>query len=79
MSSSQLTASSVAVPARGLASLEGLRPSSVRFSSVGTSFSQRSLRSFVIKAATAVAPKVFILLECIRIFVMKPILVWIVG
>ncbi|XP_044463018.1 20 kDa chaperonin, chloroplastic-like [Mangifera indica] len=57
MSSVQLTASSIAVPARGLASFEGLRPSSVKLSSVGTTPNQRSFRSFVVKAATVVAPK----------------------
>ncbi|KAJ0090848.1 hypothetical protein Patl1_13644 [Pistacia atlantica] len=57
MSTANLTASSIVVPARGLASFEGLRPSSVKFSSVGTTLCQRSFRSFVVKAATAVAPK----------------------
>ncbi|KAK2645078.1 hypothetical protein Ddye_020273 [Dipteronia dyeriana] len=57
MATSQLTASSVSVPARGFSSFEGLRTSNVKFASVGGGFSQRSFRGLVVKAATAVAPK----------------------
>ena len=58
MATSQLPASSVSVPARGFSSYEGLRTSNVKFASVGGGFSQRSFRGLVVKAATAVAPKV---------------------
>lgn len=57
MATAQLTASSVTAPARGFASFEGLRPSTVKFAYVGSGFSQRSFRGLVVKAATAVAPK----------------------
>lgn len=57
MAAAQLTASSIKVPARNLTSFEGLRPSSVKFASVGGAPSQRSFRRLVVKAATVVAPK----------------------
>ncbi|KAH7574526.1 hypothetical protein ACOSP7_008646 [Xanthoceras sorbifolium] len=57
MATAQLTASSVSVQARGFASFETLRPSTVKFASVGGGLSQRSFRGLVVKAATAVAPK----------------------
>ncbi|KAF2287085.1 hypothetical protein GH714_038065 [Hevea brasiliensis] len=61
MATTQLTASSVSVSARNLASFEGLRPSTVKFASFGTlkagSLAQRSFRGLVVKAATLVAPK----------------------
>ncbi|OMO86354.1 GroES-like protein [Corchorus olitorius] len=61
MATSQLTASSMTVSARNLASFEGLRPSAVKFSSFGTikpgSLSNRSFKSLVVKAANVVAPK----------------------
>lgn len=62
MATAQLTASSVTVSARNLASFEGLRPSTVKFASFGTlrtgALTQRSFRGLVVKAATVVAPKV---------------------
>ncbi|KAJ9183702.1 hypothetical protein P3X46_007518 [Hevea brasiliensis] len=61
MATTQLTASSVSVSARNLASFEGLRPSTVKFASFGTlragALAQRSFRGLVVKAATLVAPK----------------------
>ncbi|KAL9444887.1 hypothetical protein AB3S75_017971 [Citrus x aurantiifolia] len=57
MATAQLTASSIKVPARSLTSFDGLRPSSVKFASVGGAPSQRSFRRLVVKAATVVAPK----------------------
>ncbi|KAG8487590.1 hypothetical protein CXB51_018790 [Gossypium anomalum] len=62
MATSQLTASSMTVSVRNLASFEGLRPSSiVKFSSFGSlkpgSLTQRSFKGLVVKAATVVAPK----------------------
>ncbi|OMO67153.1 GroES-like protein [Corchorus capsularis] len=61
MATSQLTASSMTVSARNLASFEGLRPSTVKFSSFGTlkpgSLAHRSFKSLVVKAAAVVAPK----------------------
>ncbi|XVF48852.1 hypothetical protein PTKIN_Ptkin03bG0221600 [Pterospermum kingtungense] len=61
MATSQLTAPSVRVSARNLASFEGLRPSTVKFSSFGTlkvgSLTHRSFKGLVVKAATVVAPK----------------------
>lgn len=61
MATAQLTASSVTVSARNLASFEGLRPSTVKFASFGTlrtgALTQRSFRGLVVKAATVVAPK----------------------
>lgn len=61
MATAQLTASSVTVSARNLASFEGLRPSTIKFASFGTlrtgALSQRSFRGLVVKAATVVAPK----------------------
>ncbi|EOY30200.1 Chaperonin 20 isoform 2 [Theobroma cacao] len=61
MATFHLTASSVTVSARNLASFEGLRPSTVKFSSFGTlkpgALTQRSFKSLVVKAATVVAPK----------------------
>ncbi|XP_010541686.1 PREDICTED: 20 kDa chaperonin, chloroplastic-like isoform X1 [Tarenaya hassleriana] len=60
MAATQLTASSVA--ARSFASFEGLRPSSVKLSSLGTaklgSLRQNQFRGLVVKAAAVVAPKV---------------------
>ncbi|XP_010541687.1 PREDICTED: 20 kDa chaperonin, chloroplastic-like isoform X2 [Tarenaya hassleriana] len=59
MAATQLTASSVA--ARSFASFEGLRPSSVKLSSLGTaklgSLRQNQFRGLVVKAAAVVAPK----------------------
>lgn len=51
------------ISTRSLPSFEGLRPSTVRISSVGLSmkaggFTQRSFRSLVVRAAAVVAPKV---------------------
>lgn len=60
MATAQLTASSIKVPARSLTSFDGLRPSSVKFASVGGAPSQRSFRRLVVKAATVVAPKVIL-------------------
>lgn len=65
MATSQLTAASVTVSARNLASFEGLRPSTVKFSSFGTlkagNFTHnRSFKGLVVKAATVVAPKVIL-------------------
>ncbi|KAH9652825.1 20 kDa chaperonin [Citrus sinensis] len=57
MATAQLTASSIKVPARSLTSFDGLRPSSVKFASVGGAPSQRSFRRLVVKAAAVVAPK----------------------
>ncbi|XVE97862.1 hypothetical protein REPUB_Repub03eG0055200 [Reevesia pubescens] len=61
MATSQLTASSVTVLARNLASFEGLRASTVKFPSFGTlkpgALSHRSFKGLVVKAATVVAPK----------------------
>ncbi|KAL4303496.1 hypothetical protein GQ457_10G001370 [Hibiscus cannabinus] len=61
MATSQLSASSMAVSVRNLASFEGLRPSIVKFSSFGTlkpgALSQRSFRGLVVKSASVVAPK----------------------
>nr|AWW15211.1 20 kDa chaperonin [Manihot esculenta] len=61
MATAQLTASSISVSVRSLASFEGLRPSTVKFASFGTlkagSAPQRSFRGLVVKAATVVAPK----------------------
>ncbi|KAE8718843.1 10 kDa chaperonin [Hibiscus syriacus] len=61
MAASQLTASSMTVSVRNLASFEGLRPSVVKFSSFGTlkpgSLSQRSFKGLFVKAAAIVAPK----------------------
>ncbi|ESR66098.1 hypothetical protein CICLE_v10009281mg [Citrus x clementina] len=57
MATAQLTASSIKVPARSLTSFDGLRPSSVKFASVGGAASQRSFRRLVVKAAAVVAPK----------------------
>ncbi|KDP33948.1 hypothetical protein JCGZ_07519 [Jatropha curcas] len=61
MATAQLTASSISVTARNLASFEGLRPSTVKFASFGNlkaaGLSQRSFRGLVVKAATVVAPK----------------------
>lgn len=66
MATAQLSASSVTVSARSVASFEGLRPQTVKFASVGTlkagALNQRSFRSLVVKAATVVAPKVNIAL-----------------
>lgn len=62
MATAQLTASSISVSVRSLASFEGLRPSTVKFASFGTlkagGAPQRSFRGLVVKAATVVAPKV---------------------
>ncbi|VVB16843.1 unnamed protein product [Arabis nemorensis] len=62
MASTQLTASPVSVSARSLASLEGLRASSVKFSSFGTlkpgTFRQVQFRPLVVKAAVVIPPKV---------------------
>ena len=62
MATSQLTASPMTVSARNLASFEGLRPSTVKFSSFGTlkpgAFTHRSFKGLVVKAATVIAPKV---------------------
>ncbi|KAI4335179.1 hypothetical protein L6164_013849 [Bauhinia variegata] len=59
MATAQLTASSIS--ARNLPSLEGLRPGSVKFSSVGhvrtAGLTQRTFRGLVVKAATTIAPK----------------------
>ncbi|GFY83329.1 chaperonin 20 [Actinidia rufa] len=59
MATAQLTASSISV--RNLSSFEGLRTSTVRFSSLAPSkqggCSLRSFRSVVVKAAATVAPK----------------------
>ncbi|PSS32380.1 Chaperonin like [Actinidia chinensis var. chinensis] len=59
MATAQLTASSISV--RNFSSFEGLRTSTVRFSSLAPSkqggCSLRSFRSFVVKAAATVAPK----------------------
>ncbi|KAJ7979212.1 20 kDa chaperonin, chloroplastic [Quillaja saponaria] len=59
MATAQLSASSIST--RNLPSFEGLRPSAVKFSSVGHlrvgGLNQRSLQGLVVKAATAVAPK----------------------
>ncbi|GMI94938.1 chaperonin 20, CHLOROPLAST CHAPERONIN 10 [Hibiscus trionum] len=61
MATSQLTASSMTVSARNLASFEGLRPSIVKLSSFGIlkpgSLTQRSFKGLVVKAAAIVAPK----------------------
>ncbi|OAY54046.1 20 kDa chaperonin, chloroplastic [Manihot esculenta] len=61
MATAQLTASSISVSVRSLASFEGLRPSTVKFASFGTlkagGAPQRSFRGLVVKAATVVAPK----------------------
>ncbi|XP_065849145.1 20 kDa chaperonin, chloroplastic [Euphorbia lathyris] len=61
MAAAQLTASSVSVSARNFSAFEGLRPSSVKFPSIGTmnaaGVSHRSFRGLVVKAATLVAPK----------------------
>ncbi|XP_039016708.1 20 kDa chaperonin, chloroplastic-like [Hibiscus syriacus] len=61
MATSQLTAPSVTVSARNLASFEGLRHSSVKFASFGTlkpgTLTHRSFKGLVVKAATVVAPK----------------------
>ncbi|KAL1189082.1 20 kDa chaperonin [Cardamine amara subsp. amara] len=58
MAATQLTASPVTVSARSLASLEGLRASSVKFASLkpGT-LRQSQFRRMVVKAASVVAPK----------------------
>ncbi|KAJ7956014.1 20 kDa chaperonin, chloroplastic [Quillaja saponaria] len=59
MAAVQLTASSIS--ASNLPSFEGLRPSAVKFSSVGHlrvgGLNQRSFHGLVVKAATVVAPK----------------------
>lgn len=59
MATTHLTASSIS--ASSLRSFEGLRPSTVKISSVGAlrpgSLAQRSFRGLVVKAATVVAPK----------------------
>ncbi|XP_022750004.1 20 kDa chaperonin, chloroplastic-like [Durio zibethinus] len=61
MATSQLTASSMTVSARNLASFEGLRLSTVKFSSFGAlkpgALTHRSFKGLVVKAATVVAPK----------------------
>ncbi|KAH1056955.1 hypothetical protein J1N35_035020 [Gossypium stocksii] len=61
MATSQLTASSVTASTRNLASLQGLRLSTVKFSSFGTlkpgALTSRSFKALVVKAATVVAPK----------------------
>lgn len=78
MAATQLTASPVTVSARSLASLEGLRASSVKFSSFGTlrpgTLRQSQFRPFVVKAAAVVAPKVLLLSSLFRF-----IAVWLVG
>jgi len=58
MAATQLTASPVTMSARSLASLDGLRASSVKFSSLkpGT-LRQSQFRRLVVKAASVVAPK----------------------
>ncbi|KAF8401123.1 hypothetical protein HHK36_014427 [Tetracentron sinense] len=58
MATVQFTASSVST--RSLSSFDGLRPSTVRISSVGpfrTELNQRSFQGLVVRAATVVAPK----------------------
>ncbi|KAF8046980.1 hypothetical protein N665_3283s0003 [Sinapis alba] len=61
MAATQLTASPVTVSARSLASLEGLRASSAKFSSFGTlrpgTLRQSHFRPLVVRAASVVAPK----------------------
>ncbi|XP_022732354.1 20 kDa chaperonin, chloroplastic-like isoform X2 [Durio zibethinus] len=61
MATTQLTASSVTVSARNLASFEGLRPSTGKFSSLGTlksgALTHRSFKGLVVKAAGVVAAK----------------------
>ncbi|GKV24698.1 hypothetical protein SLEP1_g34281 [Rubroshorea leprosula] len=61
MATSQLTASSVTVPARNFVSFDGVRPLAVKFASFGTvrpgTLCQRSFKGLVVKAATVVAPK----------------------
>lgn len=69
MAATQLTASPVTVSARSLASLEGFRASSIKFSSLkpGT-LRQNQFRRLVVKAASVVAPKVlarfFVSIHC---------------
>ncbi|TYJ29706.1 hypothetical protein E1A91_A06G085600v1 [Gossypium mustelinum] len=61
MATSQLTASPVTASARNLASLQGLKLSTIKFSSIGTlkpgALTSRSFKGLVVKAATVVAPK----------------------
>lgn len=65
MAATQLTASPVTMSARSLASLDGLRASSVKFSSLkpGT-LRQSQFRRLVVKAASVVAPKVLFSILC---------------
>lgn len=79
MAATQLTASPVTVSARSLASLEGLRASSAKFSSFGTlkpgTLKQSHFRPLVVRAASVVAPKVTYLLNSSIRFIVVSLLV----
>lgn len=65
MAAAQLTSAASSISTKGLASFEGLRASqAVKVSSFSpvkqNGLSLRSFRGLVVKAATTVAPKVFI-------------------